>query len=95
MGGGGDSPDSIVDEIALGGGRDDGISEDSLEEAKTGKIFPSWSVAAILVGDEAEQMQTSGPHTQIWGQAGGYLFPSWSVVAILFGSVQLTLFLEH
>lgn len=58
-------------------------------------------MAGILPGDGAEHVQMSGPHAQIFRQAGGghlgTLFPSVSVAAILFGTVscELTLFLEH
>ena len=60
---------------ALGGGD----STDGLEDENLGKMLPSRSVAAILIGDGAEHVQINGPHAQMLMQAGGHLgtlFPS-------------------
>ena len=89
-------PDGDAGEAGVGGGGD---RTGSLADVNIGKMFPSWSMSAILIGVEAEQVQISGPHEQIlrWGVGRlGTLFPSLSLEAILFGScAQLAPFLEH
>ena len=69
-------PDGDAGEAGGGGGGD---RTDSLADVNMGKMFPSWSMSAILIGVEAEQVQISGPHEQIlrWGVGClGTFFPS-------------------